>query len=335
MIDLRPAVSLTLGAVLLVVLSTAPARSATGFALADADARAVDEAVARNDLALLYKAMFGAIAAAPDRVPETVAAIVARAPDHRAALVGTASAAFPDYAERLAAAGGDGAVADDEISPWSLEAELGGLYQTGNSPRDSITTAGTLGYDSGNWHNAFGIAFDFVNDSGETTTRRFVAHNRTRYDLAERWFATARLRFVDDKDDGFQWQTQELFGPGYRILDGDTLTLTVEGGPGFRQVRERSEDGGHVNNDLVGWAGADFAWQIGEGARFTNTVAATGDPDRAQIDNTAALTLRIVDNLAARLSYEVRHDTDPGEDAGKTDGIARATLVYRFGRNSE
>jgi putative salt-induced outer membrane protein len=50
-----------------------------------------------------------------------------------------------------------------------------------------------------------------------------------------------------------------------------------------------------------------------------------------QLDNTTALTLKIVDNFAARVSYEVRHDTDPGDDADKTDTTAKASLVYGFG----
>jgi putative salt-induced outer membrane protein len=54
-----------------------------------------------------------------------------------------------------------------------------------------------------------------------------------------------------------------------------------------------------------------------------------------QVDNTTALTLKIVDAFSARLSYEVRHDTDPGADADKTDTTAKATLVYDFGGKND
>jgi putative salt-induced outer membrane protein len=86
-----------------------------------------------------------------------------------------------------------------------------------------------------------------------------------------------------------------------------------------------------VNNDPVGWAATDLAWQITEDTKFINNFGGTGNSKRVQLDNTTALTLKIVDNFAARLSYEVRHDTDPGDDADKTDTTAKASLVYGFG----
>ena len=68
-----------------------------------------------------------------------------------------------------------------------------------------------------------------------------------------------------------------------------------------------------MNNNRVGW----------------------GNSKRAQLDNTTALTLKIVDDFSARLSYEVRHDTDPGDDADETDTTAKASLVYGFGSGSK
>jgi len=67
---------------------------------------------------------------------------------------------------------------------------------------------------------------------------------------------------------------------------------------------------------------------------FTNNFGTSGNSKRVQLDNTTALTLTIVDRLSARLSYEVRHDTDPGDDAKKTDTTAKASLVCGFGGKS-
>lgn len=226
--------------------------------------------------------IFAAIANAPEQTAAIVDEAVRLAPNHRNAIVNTASAAFPGYAEKFAAAGGE-AAAEEEKSPWSGEAEIGGLYQTGNSPLDTITASGELLYQKGDWENEFALSYNFVNDSDTMTTRRFVARNQTKYSLSERLYATSRLRFVDDKDDGFQWQTFELAGPGYRIIDTDKLKLSVEAGPGLRQARERSADGGSVNNDLVGWAATDLAWQFTEGIKFTNSFGITGNSKWAQL----------------------------------------------------
>jgi putative salt-induced outer membrane protein len=334
MINAHASAPLRLTVLLLASLWTGPALSANNGGLADADETAINQAVARDDLPALYKVIFAAVANAPEQAPAIVDEAVRLAPKYREAIVNTASAAFPAYAKQFAAAGEEAAAAEEK-SPWSGEVQLGGLYQTGSSPLDTVTAAAKLGYASGRWENTADLTYDFVNDSGTTTTRRFVARNQTKYNVTERWYGTSRLRFVDDKNDGFQWQTFELVGPGYRIFDTDTLKLTVEAGPGFRQARERSANGGSVNNDLVGWAGTDFAWQITDGTKFTNSFSGTGNAKRVQVDNMTALTLKIVDDFSARLSYEVRHDTDPGDDADKTDTTAKATLVYDFGGKND
>ncbi len=312
------------------VLSAPETLSAPAPGLTNAEEIALNEAVARDDLPAIYKVIFAAIASAPEQAPAIIDEAVRLAPNHRDAIVNTVSAAFPEQTEQFAAAGGE-AAAEEEKSPWSGEVDIGGLYQTGNNPLDSVSASGKLVYQRGNWENELALSYNFVNDDGTTTTRRFVARDQTKYSLSERWYATSRLRFVDDKDDGFQWQTFELVGPGYRIFDTDKLKLSVEAGPGLRQARERSADGGSVNNDLVGWFGTDLAWQITKGTKFTNSFGTTGNSKRVQLDNTTALTLKIVDDFSARLSYEVRHDTDPGDDAKKTDTTAKASLVYGFG----
>jgi len=258
----------TLGLIVLLfaLLWPGPALSATEAGLTDADEISLNEAIARDDLPTIYKVIFAAIANAPEETAAIVGESVRPAPNHRDAIVNTASAAFPEYAEQFAAAGRE-AAAEEEKSPWSGEAEIGGLNQTGSSPLDTFSASGKLLYKQGNWENDFALSYNFVNDSGETTTRRFIARAQTKYSLSERWYATSRLRFVDDKDDGFQWQTHELVGPSYRIFDTDKLKLSVEAGPGLRQAQERSTDGGSVNNDLVGWAATDLAWQDHRGRR--------------------------------------------------------------------
>jgi hypothetical protein len=233
MIHAHVSTPLLLTVLLVVSLWTGAALSATNGGLTDADATAVAEAVAHNDLPALYKIIFAAIANDPEQAPAIVDEAARLAPNYREAIVNTASAAFPKYARQFAAAGERAAPAEEK-SPWSGEVQLGGLYQTGNSPLDTATAAAKLGYTSGRWENTTGLTYNFVNDSGTTTTRRFVARNQTKYAMSERWYGTTRLRFIDDKDDGFQWQTFELFGPGYRIFDTDTLKLSVEAGPGFR-----------------------------------------------------------------------------------------------------
>jgi hypothetical protein len=316
------------------LLCAGPAHSATDASLTAADAIAVNKAVARYDLPAIYKVIFAAIAGAPEQAPAIVDEAARLAPNHREAIVNTASAAFPEYADRFAAAGGEAATEEDEVA----------VERRGRDRRSLSDRQQSAGYDQRLRKTDL-----TARKRGEPVRLVLQLRQRQRRDdnppvcrpgldqlhPFRALVCQFRLRFVDVKDDGFQWQIHELVGPGCRIFNTDKLKLSVEAGPGLRQARERSADGGSVNNDLVGWFATDLAWKITEGSKFTNNFGGWGNAKRVQLDNVTALTLKIVDDFSARLSYEVRHDTDPGDDADKTDTTAKGSLVYGFGGGSK
>ena len=39
---------------------------------------------------------------------------------------------------------------------------------------------------------------------------------------------------------------------------------------------------------------------------------------------------KLIGNLSTRLSFDVKHETDPPDDKVKTDTVTRASLVYKF-----
>jgi hypothetical protein len=92
--------------------------------LADTDEIAVNEAGSRDDLPAIYKVIFAAITDAPEQAAAIVDEAVRLAPNHRDAIINTASAAFAEYVGQFAAAGGEAAV-EEENSPWSGEAGPG------------------------------------------------------------------------------------------------------------------------------------------------------------------------------------------------------------------
>jgi putative salt-induced outer membrane protein len=213
---------------------------------------------------------------------------------------------------------------------WSGEAEVGAAHNSGNTKNDSIRGGAKLVWAPGRWENEARASYTFFNDSGETTERRFVASGGPRYNITDRFFAWGNVRYVDDKNDGFQWTLTEAAGPGYRVLNRDDLKLTVSAGPGLQQTREKQDDGGDLNNEAVAVGIVNFEWTFVENATFSNHFGITSGAERTRLDNMSALTLKVFGDLAARLSYEVRHDTSPGADKNKTDTTGLASIVYSF-----
>ncbi len=238
-----------------------------------------------------------------------------------------------DAAIETAEAAADDASQAEQVPLWSGEGELGAAHNTGNTKNDSLRLGAQLVWAPGNWENRLKASYNLLNDSGTTTERRFVTSARPLYNITDRFFGLGYVRYVDDKNDGFQWILTEAVAPGYRLLNSDDLKLDVAAGPGMQQTREKQDDGGNLNNEVVGVGFMNFEWIITENTKFTNNFGITSGAERTRLDNVTALTLKVFGDLAARLSYEVRHDTAPGDDAKKTDTTGLASIVYSFEAN--
>jgi putative salt-induced outer membrane protein len=278
-----------------------------------------------------------ATAAVPVPAPVTPAEPETAATGPDPAAVATSEAAptaeVGDAALETAEAAATADMPAEPLPLWSGEGELGAAHNSGNTKNDSIRAAGKLAWAPGQWENEARVTYTFFNDSGQTTERRLVASAGPRYNITDRFFAWGNVRYVDDKNDGFQWTLTESAGPGYRVFNRDDLKLTVSAGPGLQQTREKQDDGGDLKNEAVAVGIVDFEWTFVENATLSNRFGVTSGAERTRLDNLSALTLKIYGDLAARLSYEVRHDTSPGADKKKTDTTGLASIVYSFESN--
>ena len=75
-----------------------------------------------------------------------------------------------------------------------------------------------------------------------------------------------------------------------------------------------------------------FAHAFNENVNFTNDTSVVYADTSTQIGNITALTASLTNALSARISFEVRHDTDPVDGFEDTDTISRVSLVYGFGK---
>ena len=67
-----------------------------------------------------------------------------------------------------------------------------------------------------------------------------------------------------------------------------------------------------------------------EGAEVTEETSVIVGSERTTIDTTAAFTTEIVDPIAARFSFNLRHDTEVPAGSESTDTLTKASLVYKF-----
>ena len=343
---------------LLLALTAAESRSATAQPTPGLPGAAAITAAARADSAAdMNLALVQAIAANPRRVDDLVAFATAQAPSHRDSMVSAASAAFPAFAPRIRSAamgtGGSGAgaapvtatasapgqvaavnaaalptAAAADKGKWSGEIDVGGSRATGNTESEQVNAALRVGYQSGPWDSTANVSYDFAKDSGEINTQRLRVGGNTKYRFTDRFFAYGLIDYDDDRFSGFNYELTQSGGLGYRPIHTDDWEVEVSAGPALR-ISERKDTG---EQDVEPGVRGDLriAWNITEDSSLTNTSSVTWGQERMMMENTTALTMKVIGQLSGRLSYNIRHNTDVPQGTEGTDTLTKASLVYAF-----
>ena len=290
-----------------------------------------------------------AIVESPARVKAIMADAVKRAPQYRAEIVMSVVEAFPGFENQIiaatgtvrvpemAAASGQGfsvaaaptqAASSKKPAKWSGDIELGGSRATGNTETEQVNAAVKVKYKSAPWETTFKLTYDFASDSGGINTQRLKANADTEYSFTERFFTFGLIEFIDDRFSGFDYELTQAVGIGYRLIKTKDVEFKISAGPGLR-ISER-EDTGVTEFEPVERSNANFAWKISESAKFTNDTTATWGTKRTITENTAAITVKIIEKLSGLLSYYLRNNSKPPPGNKKTDTLTKASLVYTF-----
>lgn len=298
----------------------------------------------------LIKAMVVYAIANQQGSPEAVvSAAIQAAPAYRDQIAEAASSAYPGFAERIyaaaygtpatrtAAAGSQPQAAKDagaaggskeKKSPWSGEASAGGSKSTGNTETSSANANAKVIYEIGRWAHEGNALIEYASDDSDSTAQRWLVNYQPRYDISERLYGFGFAQYLDDRFSGYNYEVSENIGIGYRILLGKPVSLAVEAGPGGRHAEIART--GEKENEVTVRGAVKFAWQISQGAKFTNDIVVTAGQDRTITSNLAALTADLIDAWALRLSFEVRNNSNPPTGSEATDTTTLGHLVYAF-----
>ena len=272
-----------------------------------------------------------------------------------AAVFATARRAFPDsaqdiaaieaawQAERQAASEAQALAAQEALRSaglfdnWSGEGQLGGFLSTGNSEEFGATAALRLERKGIDWEHRLRFAADFRRAGGVTTREQYLALYEPRYQISDRLFGYGLAQFERDSRQGYSERYSASGGLGYRVIDNDSMELSVKAGPAYRVTRLTN---GMTNSRLAGLFGLDFDWRITDSLTLTqdtNSTVETGgeallivDGSNTSLSAITGLEAGISDALTARVSLAVEYDSNPPAGAVGTDTLTRFTLVYGF-----
>ncbi len=211
---------------------------------------------------------------------------------------------------------------------WKGGIELGAAMNDGNVSTRSVATAVNMLNDREKWRHKVGATFGMIRTDGVTTKQAATANYQLDYKWSPRLYSYGLFDYNRDRFGTFRERYLETLGVGYRLLQGETYSLDVEGGAALRQSRpaltmlREDEYGGRVNTI--------FNWNISNSFAINNTGSAFVTDARTSLENTVALKTKITERISGKLSFNLKHDTDVPFDTVRTSTETKATLLYSF-----
>lgn len=208
---------------------------------------------------------------------------------------------------------------------------------SGNTETTDLGLGLGLARETQVWKAALDLQADFGETDGLETKNRIFAAAQLDRQINDRLYGFGRISYEIDEFSGFENRGFVGGGLGYQLIENDATTWSLEGGPGLRidEVRVFTVDGVTTPAETVEsfsvFAASNFAHAFNDNVSFTNDTDVLAAEETTQIINVAALTAKLTDAFSARISLDVRHDTDPPVGFEATDTATRIALVYAIG----
>lgn len=283
------------------------------------------------------------------------AAIAGGDADQVEAVIAAARAAFPNdgadidaiwtawQAQQTELAAAEAAREEEEIRQaglfehWSGQGQIGAFQSSGNSDEFGVTAALELEREGIAWEHNLRVTADYRRQNGTTSREQFLARYEPHYRISPRLFAFGLAQYERDRLQGYSSRYALSGGVGYKLIESETMELSVKAGPAYRVTRFTD---GTNSSRLAGLLGVDFDWDISENVKLTqdaNSTVETGgealliiDSANTSISATTGLEAGLSEALSARLSWTIEYDSNPPAGAVSTDTLTRFTLVYGF-----
>jgi len=235
------------------------------------------------------------------------------------------------------------ALAQDETKDgWTGEGSVAAGVTTGNTETTDVGIGLKADRTAGLWTFGGEAVADYGEQDGTESRNRVFLGAHVDRQINDRLFAFGQTSYEKDEFSGFDSRIFAGGGLGYDILIGEQAQWSVRGGPGIKIDDIKAiETVDALNNPVIIPAeteesisavlSSDFDYAFNDNVKLTNDTSVLYAETSTQLGNTIALTAGLTDALSARISFDVRHDTNPPLGFESTDTATKFSLVYGFG----
>jgi putative salt-induced outer membrane protein len=210
---------------------------------------------------------------------------------------------------------------------WKGEGQIGANIATGNNDTRGFSAGLSLARQGLDWTAKLRAKTDYQRTNDVTSVERYLLEAEPQYQLNERTFSYGLARWEKDQILGFDQRLNISGGLGYKLINEDALSLSVKGGPAWRQTDFIT---GLSDKEITGLAGLDFAWQMTPTLKLTQIASTVVGAENSQTSAQTALNAKLSGALSARIAYSAEIASNPPPGVKSVDTLTRLTLVYGF-----
>lgn len=211
---------------------------------------------------------------------------------------------------------------------WSGTGDLGYNSVSGNSDSESLALGLNAAYETGRWTHAGDFDAFSASQDGATNAKSYDLKLQSDYAWKENHFAFGKLRYLDDRFSGYDYQSSVTFGAGRTFLENGNNLFSAQIGAGYRTSELR--DSGDSENEPVVTAGITYNRDVTETTVFESAWSAESGSDNTYLEGSVALIVSMTDALGIKLSYVAKHNTDVPAGSKNTDRFTTVSLNYKF-----
>jgi len=216
------------------------------------------------------------------------------------------------------------AIAD---SAWSSEVELGAVFTGGNTEQESVKFRfDTLRDGVGYTHTLHADAFR-ASENDSSTAQKYYLSYRIGKKLGEDRGLFTRIAYDQDRFSGFYNQMDLTAGYSQTFLTTETMKLSADFGLGAK--RSELDTGVTQSGTIVRLAGL-YTWQVSSNALLRQALGFEVGEELTTSRSETSLESTISGNLAMKLAFKVKHNSEVVAGKNKTDRESTVTLVYKF-----
>ncbi len=212
-------------------------------------------------------------------------------------------------------------------SRWKGKGELSGFLSNGNTDAFGVALIGELVNKGDRVQHKWFTLIDYQ-ESGNLLSREYGRFGyQVDWAINPKHYTYARAEYEHDRTAGVEHRGTAAVGYGWRVWTEAPLTLNLEVGPAYRRTEYY---GGVRDNEIVARGVVDLDWAFSPKFKLTEDAEAIYGDSESVFRSITGLEAKLTGRLSARVSYDIRHSTEPQPGKKATDTTARVGVAYDF-----